>query len=128
MLCETVYPLGYSGTFIPNLPSLEPSHLPAHNLQQIACAQIVPDTIGSKYQDIAMTYFMTCVVRVFRGIIQLCPTENPRESEYLWRYYGELERCIERVCLRVREVVDSVQAKVYEPRVAKAIAVCKPGS
>lgn len=128
MLCEIVYSVGYSGAFLSDLPSLEPSHLPAHNLKQIACAQIVPDTISSKYQDIAMTYYMICVVRVFRGIMQLLPTEDPRESEYLWRYYGELERRIERVCLRIGEVVDSVQAQMYEPRIAKAIAVCKPGS
>lgn len=119
ILCEIVYIFGYSRAFLPSLPSVEPSHLPAHNLQQLARAQIVPDTISSKHQNITMTYFMICAVRILRGIAQLLPTEKARESEYLWRYYRELKRCIERVCLRIREMVDSVQAKMYEPRIAK---------
>ena len=67
-LGEVVNLVGHSSTLFPSFPSLESSHMPAYNFQQLACAQVVPDTVSCKYQNVAVTYFVTCIVRILGGI------------------------------------------------------------
>ena len=102
-------------------PRVEARHLPAHDLEQLARAQVVPDAVGGEDEHVAVADLVARVVGIGGGVAQLLPAEDAREREDLGRDYGELVGGVEGVGLGVGEVVDGVEAEVNETRVAEAV-------